>query len=113
MNDPITGNTLRWTYLDGPTKGKTFEHSFAKDGTVTYRMVDGGELKAGATQREKKQPTQYKVEKIKDDVFVVSYLSPDSGYTLTSILDASAGTVVSFASNETNMVVQHGTFDHT
>ena len=113
MHDPITGKTLRWTYDDGPTAGKTFEHTFGQDGTVTYRIVDGGENKTGATQRDAKQPVRYTVEQITDDVVAVSYLAPDSGYTLTSILDQKAGTIVSFASNETKMVVQHGTFDRT
>jgi hypothetical protein len=113
MSDPITGKTLRWTYSDGPTAGKVFEHTFGTDGRVTYRMVDGGEVKTGATQATAKAPVHYDVERITDDVYAVSYLAPDSGYTLTSVLDAKAGTIVSFASNETKMLVQHGTFDRT
>jgi hypothetical protein len=35
-----------------------------------------------------------------DDVVVFSYLAPDSGYTLTSVLDYASNTVVAFASNE-------------
>jgi hypothetical protein len=41
---------------------------------------------------------------------VVSYLS-NSGYTLTSVLDFVAGTVVSFASNEKELVQQRGMFE--
>jgi hypothetical protein len=32
-------------------------------------------------------------------------------FTLTSVLDFSAGTLVSFASNEKQLVLQRGTFD--
>jgi hypothetical protein len=105
MNDPITGKTLRWSYTDGPTKGTTFEHTFKADHTLTYRMV--GSDKPAAN----KKPIHYEVEQINNDVCAVSYLSPDSGYTLTSILDAKTGTVVSFASNDKGVVVQHGTFE--
>jgi hypothetical protein len=110
MSDPITGKTLRWTYADGPTAGKVFEHTFGKDGHVTYRVVDGGEVKTGATQATKKAPIHYDVERITDDVYAVSYLSPENGFTLTSVLDQKAGTVVSFASNAEKVFVQHGTF---
>ena len=113
MRDPITGQTLRWKYEDGPTAGKTFEHTFGTDGHVTYRMVDGGEEKTGATQATAKPPIHYDVERITDDVFAVSYLSPENGYTLTSVLDTHAGTIVSFASNAEKVFVQHGTFGRT
>jgi hypothetical protein len=39
MADPIRGNTLRWTYEDGPVAGKAYEHSLSADGTVTYHEV--------------------------------------------------------------------------
>ena len=110
MTDPITGKTLRWSYTDGPTKGKTFEHTFGTDGNVTYRIVDGGAASATATAAKKPQQIHYDVEQINADVFAVSYLAPDSGYTLTSILDGKTHTVVSFASNDKGVVVQHGTF---
>ena len=103
---------MRWSYTDGPTKGKTFEHTFGTDGNVTYRIIDGGAASASA-HKKKPQPIHYEVEQINDDVFAVSYLSPDNGYTLTSILDGKAGTVVSFASNDKEVVVQHGTFQLT
>jgi hypothetical protein len=32
--DPIRGKTIRWTYDDGPMKGKSFEHTFGQDGTT-------------------------------------------------------------------------------
>ena len=39
-----------------------------------------------------------------------SYLS-SHGFTLTTVIDEQAGTVVSFASNEKELVVQHGSLD--
>ena len=53
---------------------------------------------------------RYEVATVNDDVCAVSYLS-ESGYTLTSVLDFAAGTVVSFASNEKELVPQHGMFE--
>ena len=38
MTEEIRGETIRWVFDDGPTKGKTFEHTFHLDGSVTYRM---------------------------------------------------------------------------
>ena len=48
--------------------------------------------------------------KVSEDVFVVSYLS-EGGYTLTVALNFSDGTVVGFASNESDWTQQAGTFE--
>jgi len=53
---------------------------------------------------------RYEVARVNDHVYAVSYLAR-SGYTLTSVLDTRAGTVVSVASNEKELVVQRGTFE--
>ena len=53
---------------------------------------------------------KYQTARVNDDVYAVSYLS-GSGYTLTSVLDFVGGTVVSFASNEKELVLQTGTFE--
>lgn len=104
MADPITGQTLRWKYDDGPVAGKTFEHRFATDGTVTY-----GEAGAGAGAGTSGEPAaRYAVAKINDDVYAVSYLSRANGYTLTTIIETKARTIVSFASNEKEHFLQHG-----
>ena len=116
-SDPIRGKTIRWTYNDGPMAGKSFEHDFARDGTVTYRETGGqkapkpptnGERKSGKPPADPK--TKYEVVQVNDDVCAVAYLA-SSGYTLTSVLDFAAGTLVSFASNEKELVVQKGTFE--
>jgi hypothetical protein len=54
--------------------------------------------------------SRYEEVRLGDSVVVVSYLAP-SGYTLTSMLDLASGEVVAFASNESELVVQHGTFE--
>lgn len=97
-DDPITGKTLRWSYHDGPVKGQRFEHVFGTDGMVTYRAP-------GAASTEK--PIHYEVARAGDDVFAVSYLSTN-GWTLTTVLDIRTRAIVSFASNEKQLVVQHG-----
>jgi len=116
-SDPVRGKTIRWTYDDGPMAGKSFEHTFGEDGTVTWhetgaqnkpRPPTNGQRKAGQGSTEPK--AKYEVAPVNDDVYAVSYLS-GSGYTLTSVLDFAGGTVVSFASNEKELVVQHGTFE--
>ena len=108
-NDPIRGATIRWSYSDGPTKDTTFEHVFAKDGTVTYRMLDK-QSKSDNGEAKKTEKPIYEAANVGPDVWAVSYLAP-SGYTLTSILDLDSGKLVSFASNEKELVVQHGTFE--
>ena len=117
-SDPLRGKTISWTYDDGPMAGKSFEHTFGNDGTVTWRETGGEERSAkppsNGKQKSGKPPTtpraKYEVATVNDDVCAVSYLS-ESGYTLTSVLDFAAGTVVSFASNEKELVPQHGMFE--
>jgi hypothetical protein len=116
--DPVRGKTIRWTYDDGPMAGKSFEHVFATDGTVTWRET-GGEDRGSKPPSNGKQKTgkpateahaKYEVAAVNDDVCAVSYLSA-SGFTLTSVLDFASGTVVSFASNEKELVPQRGMFE--
>jgi hypothetical protein len=107
--DPITGNTIRWTYDDGPMKGRTFEHRFANDGTVSWREVDGSAGSgANAGNGSAEVPSaKYEYARINDDVYAISYLS-GSGFTLTTIVDGPSGGIVSVASNEKELVIQHG-----
>jgi MoaF-like len=109
--DPIRGKTVRWTYADGPMKGKTYEHTFAPDGTVTYHEVGAAKKATPAAGAAKDAHPHYEIERISDDVYAVSYLSTASGYTLTTIVDTRTNKVVSFASNEKSLVAQHGTFE--
>ena len=116
--DPVRGKTIRWTYEDGPMAGKSFEHTFGGDGSVTWRETGGvdrgAKPPAAGKQKTPKSATEakakYEVAAVTDDVCAVSYLS-ESGFTLTSVLDFAAGTVVSFASNEKELVTQRGMFE--
>jgi hypothetical protein len=101
--DPIKGKTIRWTYDDGPMKGKTFQHTFGADGTVTWK--EAGEVKPSAGSTAK-----YESVGINDDVYAVAYLS-GHGWTLTTIVDTKSGSIVSYASNEKDLVLQHGKLD--
>ncbi|HVU05156.1 MAG TPA: hypothetical protein VHE30_25580 [Polyangiaceae bacterium] len=103
MTDLLTGKTIRWTYVDGPTKGKSFEHRFFEDGSVEYRML-GGKTNAA------KRIDRCEVTEIGEDVVGISYLG-DEGWTLTSILDYRSNEIVSFASNEKQLVTQRGSFE--
>jgi hypothetical protein len=103
QSNPIRGKTIRWTFSDGPMANKTFEHSFAGDGSVTWRMIGSTEDKPGSAKK-------YEVATVGQDVYAVSYLS-SSGYTLTVVLDYRTGRLVAFASNEKQLVLQHGTFE--
>jgi hypothetical protein len=115
--DPFRAKTIRWTYADGPMAGKAFEHTFGKDGTVTWRETGAPETRRPQTNGQPKPDkgstetkTRYEVAAVSEDVYAVSYLS-SSGYTLTSVLDFAGGTLVSFASNEKELVLQRGTFE--
>jgi hypothetical protein len=98
--DPIKGKTVRWTYGDGPMKGKTFEHHFTNDGTVGWNEAGGGKPTADSSAK-------YEFARINDDVYVFSYLS-GSGYTLTTVIDERTGKIVSFASNEKDHQILQG-----
>src|SRR4029079_14041193 len=100
-SDPIRGKTLSWTFEDGPMKGKTFEQTFGADGTVSWRCSD--DPQKGSSTCESMA--------VNDVVHVVSYLSKDSGFTLTTILDFGTGRMVSFASNAEQLVTQRGHFE--
>ena len=107
--DPIRGKTIRWTYNDGPTKGMKFEHIFGTDGRVSWRTVDQPSAQSGGGG-EKQEAAAYEVAQAAPQVWTVAYLAP-SGWTLTTILDLDSRNIVSFASNEKQLVVQHGTYE--
>jgi len=119
-SDPLRGKTIRWTYDDGPMAGKSFEHTFGNDGTVTWRETGDADrgTKPPSDGKEKQKSgkpgapakAKYEVAPINAEVCAVSYLS-ESGFTLTSVLDFESGTVVSFASNERELIPQRGMFE--
>src|SRR4029077_6603339 len=86
--------------------GKTFEHVFGSDGTVSYRML-GGDKESALTPAKKCE-----IAHVAPDIYAISYLG-SSGYTLTVVLDFETHALVSFASNEKELSQQKGTFEVT
>jgi len=103
--NPIAGKTLRWIWTSGPTANQTHEHEFRADGTMTWRILDGPSQ--GKSGDEKK----YAAEKVTDDVYVVSYLSQHSKFTVTVVLNFENHQMVGFASNETQWHPIGGRFE--
>jgi hypothetical protein len=98
----IRGKTLHFSFTEGPTKGKTYEHAFRDDGTVIYR--DAGEQANGTSAGEQ---ADYGAFEIADNIHLVSYLS-SSGFTLTLALNFRTGEIAGFASNDTQWVPVKG-----
>ncbi|HET6899449.1 MAG TPA: hypothetical protein VFK70_13920 [Vicinamibacteria bacterium] len=122
-DDPVRGKTMRWAFTEGPTAGSTYEHAFAKNGTVKFKQVGGGpnaarpDAKGAAKKKPAKAKTPDKPEAPKyaamraaDGVYAVSYLS-GSGYTLTVVLNLADKTLVGFASNDKQWFPVKGTFE--
>jgi len=108
-NDPLRGKTLRLTFDDGPMAGKTYDHAFGTDGTVTWTDASNG-VKGVTAAPDAESTAKYEFERVNADVYVVTYLSK-AGYTLTSVVDTTTRRLVSFASNEKSLSVQHGKAD--
>jgi hypothetical protein len=103
LTNPITGHTLRFKFVDGPVAGKAFDHTFSRNGNVTFSEV-GGDTNA------KPGLAEYQVASLNQDVHTLSYLA-GSGYTLTVVLDYKTMKLVAFASNEKSLTQQQGTFE--
>jgi molybdenum cofactor biosynthesis protein MoaF len=116
--DEIRGKTVRWTFDDGPMKGKTFEHKFNEDGTVVFRAVEPSGENTPTKKKSDKQKgdsksseqIEYAAMKVSDHVYAVSYLG-GQGYTLTVVLNLDDGRLVGFASNEKEWYPLRGTFE--
>ena len=102
----VRGKTIRFTWLDGPTKGNVHEHVFHPDGTVEWH--DAGGSKPGSGGKAERPP--YAAVEVADDVCAVSYLAP-SGFTLTVVLNFKTGRLVGFASGAKEWYPIGGTFD--
>jgi SAM-dependent methyltransferase len=100
----IQGKTIRFTWTDGPTKGLTHEHIFHQDGTVEWHDIT-------ASRGSPREKPPYAAIKVTEDVHVVSYLSPSSGYTLTVVLNFQNRRVVGFASSSKDWHPVQGTFE--
>jgi hypothetical protein len=100
----LSGRSIRWTFVDGPTAGVTFEHTLNADGSIVWRALDGAFK--GASRREK----AYGAVKVNDETWVVSYLA-ESGHTLTVVLDLASRRATGFASNDKTWDQLSGTFE--
>lgn len=97
QTNPLAGRTFRWTFNDGPTAGKTYEHVFSPDGTVEFTEVNGAPQ--GAVPGEKGPGIKYASFQIGPNTHLVSYLS-NHGYTLTVAMNLDTNEVHGFASND-------------
>jgi hypothetical protein len=104
FGNPITGHSLRFKFADGPVAGKSFDHTFSRNGCVSFREV-GTDPNARPGNAD-----QYYVAPVGQDAYAVSYLA-GSGYTLTAVLDFKTLKLVAFASKEKSLVMQQGTFE--
>jgi hypothetical protein len=103
VTNHVTGRALRFKFADGPMAGKSFDHTFSRNGNVTVREVGGDpNAKPGSAD-------QYQVASLGQDVHAVSYLTVTG--TLTIVLDYKTLKLVAFASNDTSVVMQHGSFE--
>jgi hypothetical protein len=112
--DRIRGQTIRFTFTDGPMAKKTFEHVFDTSGTVAFRTVDGdapADKSANGAEGKKAPDAKYEIASAGEDVGAVSYVG-SGGYTLTTLLDFKTKKLVAFSSNEKGVSVQHGTFEY-
>jgi hypothetical protein len=102
--NPITGYSLRFRFTDGPVAGKSYDHTFSRNGHVRFKEV-GSDPGSGAGVAQ-----HYEVASFNGDVHAVSYMSP-SGHTLTTILDFKTLKLIAFASNAQSLTMQQGTFE--
>jgi hypothetical protein len=116
LSPEVRGKTMRWSFTGGPTAGKTYEHAFANDGTVTFREV-GGEKKADSTADKKpdakapaKGPPKYSAVEIADGMELVSYMS-NEGFTLTVVLNSNDHGLNGIASGNGQWHPVSGTFE--
>jgi hypothetical protein len=102
--NPVTGHSLRFKFADGNMAGKAFDHTFNRNGQVTFREVGGDpNAKPGSAD-------QYQVASLGHDIHALSYLA-SNGYTLTVVLDYRTMKLVAFASNDKSLTQQQGSFE--
>jgi hypothetical protein len=102
--ESLRGQTVRWTFTDGPVTGTLFEHTFQDDGSLVWRVPEG--QGKGASAQEKR----YASVPVSEEVTAVSYLAA-SGHTLTVVLNLATGRMFGFASNNTEWFPLTGTFE--
>lgn len=96
----LAGETQRWSFDSGPTAGSTYEHTFNTDGTVVWRDAKGANGKKPG-DKPKAAGTPYASFPVGPGMHLVSYLSKDSGYTLTVLVNTEDHRLHGYASNAT------------
>lgn len=107
QKSPLAGRIFRWTFAGGPTAGKTYEHMFNTDGTVTFKEVGGGAAPSGGGAMP---GAKYAAFEIAPNIQLVSYLS-SHGYTLTVAMDLNSKKLHGFASNDKEWYPAEGTVE--
>lgn len=105
----IRGKTMLFTWTEGPTKGKTYEHVFHQDGTVDFHATNAQEKSGAAQQKQAGEKPEYAAVKVADGVYAVSYLSKP--YTLTAVLNFDDHRMVGFASDAKDWYPVKGIFE--
>ena len=108
----LAGQTIRWKFAEGPNQG-TYDHTFKADGTVAFTKVDARE-KGPEKGQGKAKPAggpKYASFAVAPEVQMVSYLSPESGYTLTVAMNFETERIYGFASNEKEWHPVSGTME--
>lgn len=97
----LAGEVQLWKFDSGPTAGSTYEHTFSNDGTVIWRdaMKAGGMTKDGPKASHPR--TEYASFPVAPGMHLVSYLSKDSGYTLTVLVNTENRRLHGYASSAT------------
>jgi len=106
----LAGRTQRWKFGEGPTAGKTYEHTFYPDGTVSWREV--GATSQGKPSAEHRPTTKYAAFEVAPGLHLVSYLS-ESGYTLTVLVNTNNRQLHGFASSAKEWYPLTGTLEST
>jgi hypothetical protein len=96
------GRTITFKYVDGAMANKAYAHTFSDEGDLTYKPV--------GSDGEGTRAQESRIEKLRDDLWVVTYRG-EGGYTLTSVLDFASNQLVSIACNGEELSVHHGTFE--
>ena len=96
---PLAGRVFRWTFAEGPTAGKTYEHTFNPDGTVIFKEAGGAATSGGDGGGGAMPGAKYVSFEIAPNIHLVSYLS-SHGYTLTVAMDLDSKKFHGFASND-------------
>lgn len=106
VSKSLSGMTLRWKFDEGPTAGTTYEHTFRPDGTVVFRDISRSD------KPSKEGPgAKYAAFEVAPATHLVSYLSKESGYTLTVALNFETQKCFGVASNQKEWFPLTGTLE--